>query len=1090
MAAVGRVAWSFSTPSCLLRTRHGISGTLSAVCKAQVIQPGYRSWNPVLRLSSFSGLSLSRRSKRVLKPSSTGDWLRRYISAVITDRSQKSTEEAIRENIPKRVVGNVYHSFQLVQEEYIPDIDSVIRKYVHTNTGAQLMSILNNEENKTFGVVFRTPPSNSRGTPHILEHSVLCGSRKYPVKEPFVELMKSSLNTFLNAFTFPDKTCYPVASCNLKDFYNLVDVYLDAVFYPNLTPDVLKQEGHHFELFEQDAPITIQGVVYNEMKGVFSNPDSVIGSWSQRCLFPENTYGVESGGDPQEIPDLSWREFQDFYRQLYHPSNTRFWFYGDDPEDMRLQKLEEYLKDFKKLSVDSKVKLQSRWKQPKYFTFGYDAGNDNLEKKHMATVNWMLADVTDDPTKILALSVLDHLLTGTSASPLRKTLTDSGLGEEVIGSGIETDLRQITYSIGLKGMAKEGCESLEKLVVDTLNKLSKDGFSQGEIESSLNTIEFMLKEQNTGSFPKGLALMLRSLTTWLHDSDPLIPLKFEIPLQQLKEILQKDRTYLNRLIEEHFILNTHRAYVSLVPDPEFATKQAEKEMKRIEDFRQTLDKDGIQQLIEETKRLKEKQIRPDDPAQLAKIPALKKSDIDQKAPVIPRQVTSLEETTVLLTPLFTNGIVYFDMAMNIRQLPAHLLSYVPLFGECLLELGTRKEDFVSLQQRIGRETGGIRHSIYCSQMDVPNHVGGYGPAVAEFIIRGKVMSNKTPLLFDILRDVLFDIDFSNKERFRQILIEEKSGVESSIGPSGHRVAASRLNAQYTSSGWADEQMGGISYLKFLSDLVHRLDSEWDSIHSDLETLRSYLVSRSHMTVQVTTDERTFESSVRPSLSHLLQQIPKDVQAQPATSWEQTHQLDQHKRNEGIIVPSTVNYVGKGANLFQLGYQPDGTSLLAMKYLGISYLWERIRVQGGAYGAFGKVDLRTGQLVFLSYRDPHVKKTLDTYDQAAVFLSQAQLSSDEIERCIIGVIGDMDSYQLPDAKGFTNLIRYLSGVTQERLQERRDQVLSCTHHDLVQFGSVLQNVASSGSIVAVGSEQALQQANSQGLDLKLFRATEQ
>ncbi|EME30272.1 Zn-dependent peptidase [Galdieria sulphuraria] len=1090
MAAMGRVAWSFSTPSCLSLTRYRISGTWSAICKAQVIKPRYHPQNPFLRFSGFSGLCWSRRPKSVVKPLYNGDWLRRYISAVITDKSQKSTEEAIRENIPKRVVGDVYHSFQLVQEEYIPDIDSIIRKYVHTHTGAQLMSVLNKEENKTFGVVFRTPPSNSRGTPHILEHSVLCGSRKYPVKEPFVELMKSSLNTFLNAFTFPDKTCYPVASCNLKDFYNLVDVYLDAVFYPNLTPDVLKQEGHHFELLEENAPITIQGVVYNEMKGVFSNPDSVIGSWSQRCLFPENTYGVESGGDPQEIPDLSWREFQDFYRRLYHPSNTRFWFYGDDPEDMRLEKLEEYLKDFKKLSVDSRVQLQSRWTQPKHFTFGYDAGNDNLEKKHMATVNWMLADViTDDPTKILALSLLDHLLTGTSASPLRKTLTDSGLGEEVIGSGIETDLRQVTYSIGLKGMAKEGCQSLENLVLDTLKRLSKDGFSQGEIESSLNTIEFMLKEQNTGSFPKGLALMLRSLTTWLHDSDPLIPLKFEIPLQQLKEILQKDRRYLNLLIEEHFIRNTHRAYVSLVPDPDFATKEVEKEMKRIEDFRKTLDKSDIQQLIEETKRLKEKQIAPDDPAQLAKIPALKKSDIDQKAPMIPRQVTSLEDTTVLLTPLFTNGIVYFDMAINIRQLPAHLLSYVPLFGECLLELGTTKEDFVSLQQRIGRETGGIRHSIYCSQMDVPNsHVGGYGPAVAQFIIRGKVMSNKTHLLFDILRDVLFDIDLNNKDRFRQILIEEKSGVESSISPSGHRVAASRLNAQYTNSGWADEQMGGISYLQFLSRLADRLDSEWDSIRSDLEALRSYLVSKAHMTLQVTTDERTFESSVAPSLRKLLQPIPKDMHKQSSTSWEEI--LEKQKRNEGIIVPSTVNYVGKGANLFQLGYQPNGASLLAMKYLGISYLWERIRVQGGAYGAFGRVDLRTGQLIFLSYRDPHVKKTLDTYDNAAAFLSQAQLSSEEIERCIIGVIGDMDSYQLPDAKGFTNLIRYLSGVTQERIQERREQVLTCTNQDLVQFGSVLQSVASNGSIVAVGNEQALQQANAQGLDLRLFRATEQ
>lgn len=422
-------------------------------------------------------------------------------------RTQRTKTMMVAAEIPTSVpltnrrLGEVVSGFELVRDEVVEEIGSTARLWKHTKTGTELLSMSNTDENKTFGVVFRTPPSDSTGVPHILEHSVLCGSKRYPVKEPFVELIKASLNTFLNAFTYPDKTCYPVASCNEKDFYNLVDVYMDAVFHPNLTPDTLRQEGHHIEAESVDGEKTIKGVVYNEMKGAYSDPERVLAEYAQRTLFPDTTYGVESGGHPHDIPDLTWEQFKGFHDRFYHPSNARIWFYGDDPEEKRLAKADEFLREFEPRDVsDSRVGLQKPWTEPRNFTFGYDAGKEDLEKKFMATVSWMLPEIdTSSPELLLSLSVLNHILLSNSSSPLRKTLIDSGIGEDVVGGGLEMDLRQMSFSIGLKGMTKDGPEKVEKLIREFFAEYSKTGFDKKAIESSLNTIEFSLREKNTGT---------------------------------------------------------------------------------------------------------------------------------------------------------------------------------------------------------------------------------------------------------------------------------------------------------------------------------------------------------------------------------------------------------------------------------------------------------------------------------------------------------------------------------------------------------------------------------------------------------------
>mmetsp|Transcript_28951 Transcript_28951/g.112649 ORF Transcript_28951/g.112649 Transcript_28951/m.112649 type:complete len:1021 (-) Transcript_28951:1221-4283(-) len=984
------------------------------------------------------------------------------------------------EKIPRKI-GDVVEDFELVREEFVAEYASQARLWKHKKTGTELLSILNADENKTFGIVFRTPPKDSTGVPHILEHSVLCGSRKYPVKEPFVELIKSSLNTFLNAFTFPDKTCYPVASCNEQDFYNLVDVYMDAVLHPAMTPDTLRQEGHHFELDDIDGKMTIKGVVYNEMKGAYSDPERVLAEYSQEAIFPDITYGVESGGHPRDIPDLTWEQFKGFHDSYYHPSNARVWFYGDDDEGRRLKKVNEFLQEFEKIDISSSaVPLQERWTEPRAIEHTYDCGSEgDPSNKFMTTLNWMLTPMDQtEPEKILALTVLSQLLLSTSASPLRKALTDSGLGEDIVGGGLETDLRQMSFSVGMKGLTEENVAKVQELIEETLTQLSKEGVPQTLMESCLNTLEFRLRENNTGRFPRGLSLMIASLSTWLHESDPLVPLRFEEPLMKLKEKLAAGESVFEDLIRENFLTNPHKAAVTMIPDPKYAEKEAAIEQERIDKVAKAASREELEEIVEMTQRLKEKQAKPDDPAELAKIPYLSKEDLDKNMKTVPFEEDQISGATVYHHPLPTSGVVYMDLGLDISGVSMELLPLMSLYTESLTQLGTKKEDFVSLQQRIGRETGGLRPSTYMSQLVAAD---GNGPVVSMLMIRAKTMSSKTTQTFDLLKDILLEPNFDNKERFRQLVVEEKAGVESGIAPSGHTVAAGRLRSQYRVGDWATEQMEGLAYLDYVKALLERVDNDWEGVLRDLRALHSAVVHRSKLVCNVTTDSDVYPG-VKAELKSFLDSLPEKSSLE-LPSW-----IDQAPTptpaNEGFIIPAQVNYVGKAMNLLDAGYELTGASALAAKHLGTSYLWDTVRVQGGAYGGFCRLDMRTGDFLYLSYRDPNVNKTLTNYDGAGAFLKSHDISEEELTKSIIGMIGDMDSYALPDAKGFASMTRKITGETDELRQERREQVLGATAKDFKEFGEALDATKESGSVVVVGSETSLNAAKEEGLDISL------
>jgi Zn-dependent M16 (insulinase) family peptidase len=953
-------------------------------------------------------------------------------------------------------------AFDLIRSETIPEVSSEARLYRHKKTGAEVLSLVNDDENKVFGITFKTPPEDSTGVAHILEHSVLCGSRKYPVKKPFVELLKGSLHTFLNAMTFSDKTAYPVASQNLQDFYNLVDVYLDAVFFPLITEDTFRQEGWHYELESSQAPMVYKGVVFNEMKGAYSSASAVLSKKSVLSLYPDTTYGVNSGGDPAAIPDLTYTYFKNFHAKFYHPSNARIVFYGDDEPDERLAILDTYLSQFERIEVHADIALQQRWSEPKRVTETYAANEAEIGKKtSMVTLNWMLDPVTD-PGLNLSLNMLEYILVGNSASPLRKALIDSGLGEGMTGSGLADDMKQPYFTVGLKGIDEADVDVFETLVLATLEKLAEEGIDPQTIEAAINSSEFAMRENNTGSFPRGISLMFRSMRTWLHGGDPLQPLTFEEALAGLKEHLSAGARVFEALIKTHLLENKHRTTVLLKADLEQAAREAAEERAKLDVAQQTMTPQALEEVLETTRKLKELQETPDAPEDLAKIPTLTLADLPRTNKSVPIERESIEGVKTLTHALPTNGIVYLDLGFDMRTLPGHLLPLVPLFSRALLQTGTSTEDFVSLTQRIGRSTGGVGFTRITS-----THADGKNTA-AWLLLRGKAVPDKTEELLAIIHDVLTDAQLGNKERIRQMVLESKAGFESSLAGMGNGIVSMRLRAQFNESDWAGEQMGGISNYFYLRELAKRIDSDWASVQAELEQLRDIVLNRAQMIVNITADDHMIDA-FRPQVASFLKGLPASGPA--GSGWG----FVPASRSEGLTFPGQVNYVAKGANLSAYGFTPTGGTSVAIKHLNTTYMWDKVRVQGGAYGGSSSLDPFSRGFAFTSYRDPNLLETIDNYDNAAGYLRQA-VGEQDLTRSIIGVIGGVDAYRLPDAKGFVSLVWELIGDTDEARQLRREQVLGATRADFSALADALEQVASKGQVVVLGSEAAIKAAN--------------
>lgn len=956
-------------------------------------------------------------------------------------------------------------AFDLVRSTEIAEIGSLAKLYRHRKTGAEVLSLINDDENKVFGVTLKTPPEDSTGVAHILEHSVLCGSRKYPVKKPFVELLKGSLHTFLNAMTFSDKTAYPVASQNLKDFYNLVDVYLDAVYFPLLTEDTFRQEGWHYELDNSQGPIVYKGVVFNEMKGAYSSASAVLGKLSQLSLYPDTTYGVNSGGDPKAIPDLTYQYLRDFHARFYHPSNSRVVFYGDDDPIKRLEILDEVFSQFEATTPPSEIATQTRWSEPRRITETYAASPEEAGRKSaMVSVNWMLDEITD-PELSLNLNILESVLVGTPAAPLRKALIDSGLGEGLTGSGFADGILQPYFTFGLKGIAEADADKVEALILKTLETLSTEGIDVLTVEAAVNSAEFALRENNTGSFPRGIALMFRALGSWLYDGDPLAPLSFEAPLARLKARLASGERVFEDLIRTHILENRHRTTVLLTPDAEQGARETADERARLDAVQAGLDSAGLAAIAEETSRLKALQEAVDPPEALAKIPTLGLADLPRTNKPIPTERGELAGVPVYTHELHTNGVIYLDLGFDLHALPGRLLPYLPIFMRSLTQTGTSKDDFVALMQRIGRTTGGVGASRWSSSRRDSDGTAAW------LFLRGKATPDHLDDLLAIMGDVLTDARLDNRDRIRQMVLEAKAGFESGLAGMGNGIVSMRLRAGYSEPDWLTETLGGVSHYFFLKALAAEIDSDWASVQAKLEEIRALLLGRAGMVVNVTADGFA-TAALRPELERFIAALPAGAPAS-AEGWGARIV----PASEGLTFPGQVNYVAKGGNLRALGFTPSGGTAVALKHLNTTYMWDKVRVQGGAYGGSAGFDPFAGTFSFSSYRDPNLVETLDVYDNAAAFLAQG-IGEQDLVRSIIGVIGTVDSYRLPDAKGFTALAWALTGDTEEDRQARREQILSATEADFADLAEVLKALSTQGSVVVLGSETAIKAANAE------------
>lgn len=958
--------------------------------------------------------------------------------------------------------GQTCHGFKLVKKGHITELKSEALQFEHEATGAELLILENDDDNKVFGITFRTPPSDDTGVAHIMEHSVLCGSKKYPVKEPFIELVKGSLQTFLNAMTFPDKTMYPLASRNLKDFYNLMNVYLDAVFYPRITEETFMQEGWHHELNSPKEDIVYKGVVFNEMKGVFSSPESLVDRYLSHSLFPDTTYGYESGGDPKHIPDLTYAGFKEFHKKYYHPSNSRMFIYGDGDTMEHLKFLQEnYLKNFSREKVDSSIQYQPRFSKPQRAVIPYSVSQDeSLENKTFIVMGFLL-DKSTDHEHCLSFSILSHLLLGTPASPLRKALIDSGLGSEIIGGGFDDNQMETIFAVGLKGTKQENEQKIADLIFSTLEELVKNGIEKDMVEAAVNTVDFKLREANFGGFPKGIVYNIQALGSWLYDADPLVHLRYDDLMHKIKTELNKG--YFEQLIQRYLLENSHRSMVVAYPERGLTEKEESQVRKKLSEIKSTLGPDQLDEIVESTQVLQKLQNTPDSPKALATLPKLGLEDINREIPVFPIEVKKQESPNILFHDLFTNKIAYVQVGFDTPAVPMDSLQYLPLLGKLILEMGTKKHSYVEIAQMLGIHTGGVNASHFSSVL-----LGNREHIISYVFFKGKSLMEKLDTMFDIFAELFTEYDFNNPKRLVEIIRSEKADMESSIVPHGNQYVLSRLQSYQSRLGKYDELTDGITYFRFMEDLLRRVEKNPDEVADQFRQVAERLFTRENTLVNITSqaeDYPQFEKNVNALVERFADRKQEPVSLQ----------FNSGPVNEGFLTASTVQYVGKGANLYDLGFEYTGKFDVLKAILSKGFLWEKVRMQGGAYGSSASFDYYTGDFDLVSYRDPNLKETLAIYDEICGFIENLDMSQEELTKFIIGCVGQLDPPLTADRKGSISMVEHLTGLTFEHKQKRREELLSTQLNDLKSFAPLFASIKERGNVCVLGNEEKVKQA---------------
>lgn len=954
--------------------------------------------------------------------------------------------------------GNLYNGFRLEEEKKIEEINSLARTFYHEKSGARLLYLENEDDNKVFSITFRTPPTDSTGVAHIVEHSVLCGSRKFQMKEPFVELVKGSLNTYLNAMTFPDKTMYPVASRNEKDFRNLMDVYLDAVFYPNMVkyPETLKQEGWHYELEDKEGEITYKGVVYNEMKGVFSSPDAILEKKNFESLFPDTAYGVESGGDPEDIPELTQEQFIAFHKKHYHPSNGYIFLYGDLDILDNLKFLDEaYLSSFEKIQVNSHIMLQPAFSKKVEKVFDYPiAPSEDLEDKTFLSMNFVLGQATNSEM-CLAFQILEYLLLETPAAPLRNALIDAGLGKDVVGTYVKSIL-QPTFGIIVTGANERDKTVFVEIVEQELKRQVTEGIDKKLIEACINIFEFTLREANFGTRPKGLVYNIRCMDSWLYDASPFIHLEYADDLEKVKTALITD--YFEKLIKQYLLENNHQSIVILKPKRGLAEEKDQEIRKHLAQYKASLSSIEIDKLVEQTATLKLLQQTPDTPEALATIPLLTLQDIETKTEQLPLVENQELGVPVLLHPLHTNEIAYVNLYFDTRLVPQKYLPYMYLLAEILGKLSTEQYDYTELSNEIDIHTGGIVFDVAVFSENTNDE--NYFP---KFIIKGKSLVDKLPQLLQLTEQMIAHSRFDSSKRMKELIQEIKSNWDMNLFRRGQQLATNRVLSYFSQIAQYNE-VGMLEFYNFVVTLEKDFAANSEDVYKNLETVANLIFKKENLLVSLTVEEENYPKFKEAfTIFHSCLTSSKESKEQ--------YNFQSNKCNEGLMTSGKVQYVVKGANFRKLGYPYHGSLKVLETILRYDYLWTRIRVQGGAYGGFARFE-RNGNMVLGSYRDPNLKESLAVYDQTAAYLRDFCVDQREMTKYIIGTMSQLDTPLTASQKGERVANNYIRNISQDMIQKERNEILATRPEDICKLANLIEDAMKQNYLCVLGNEQKI------------------
>lgn len=953
--------------------------------------------------------------------------------------------------------------YEILDEHRVEDVQSDGFILRHKKSGARIAILSNNDDNKVFYIGFRTPPEDETGVPHIIEHTTLCGSKKFPVKDPFIELAKGSLNTFLNAMTYPDKTVYPVASCNDQDFKNLMDVYLDAVFNPNITKyeEIFKQEGWHYELTGKDDELKINGVVYNEMKGAYSSPDEVLSSQIYRSLFPDNTYSKDSGGNPEYIPKLTYEAYLDFYHKYYHPSNSYIYLYGDMDVVERLEWLDkEYLSLYDYKKVNSEINKQPAFDEIKNVEAQYSITmDDSQENKTYLSYNRVVGDTLDEML-YQAFDVLDYALVSSPGAPVKQALIDAGIGDDVYGS-YDAGILQPVFSFVAKNANASQADEFESIIENTLKEVVKTGINKEALLAGINSSEFKFREADFGQFPKGLLFGLNCLDSWLFDDmKPFIHLECLGTFAKLRKAVDTD--YFEKLIQEYLLDNTHGSSVTVKPKRGLGNEREEALAKELSDYKASLLDEEIKKLIEDTEHLKKYQEEPSSDEDLRKLPMLTRADMKKNAMPFSNIEDELLDVKVVRHDIESNGIDYISFLFDAGDFAQSELGYLGFFTNALGLVSTERYSYTDLANATNIYTGGISTGT-ASHPDIKDR----NNFVFKFEVKLKVLEKNLDKALELMEQMLLSSDFTDTKRLGELVAQIKARLQANLSSSGHLVAAMRSMSSFSRYALYQDELKGVAFYRSICHIEKELSESPKSVSDKLAAIAKKLFARNRMLISFTGNNEAY-GNAKPSLEKVIAGFNK------MSAVGNQAEVHFNTAKEAFIDASQIQYVAKTGDFICEGYEYTGALRLLRIILSYDYLWINVRVKGGAYGCMNTF-LRSGESYFVSYRDPNLSDTLDVYDRIPEYIKSFSPDERDMTKYIIGTFSALDTPMNPEAKGSRSLSAYLEGITYEQIQKERNEILNAQPEDIRRLADLVEAVLKKDSICVIGNENMIKES---------------